>query len=371
MADLELREVSKKYGTLTAVDNVSFKVNDGEFVAVLGPPGAGKTSILKMVAGVEDVTGGEVYIGGRLVNSLDSSERDVAMAFETYALYPHLTVFENIAFPLRAPARAKQYPASEVARRVTEVASILEIDALLQRKPKELSGGQRQRVSLARMLVRDPKVFLMDEPIAHLDAKLRHRLRGEIKRIQQARGITTLYTTTDYLEAFGMGDRIAILHKGVLQQLGAWQDIYNCPATTFIATIVSDPPMNFFDCEAVGEGDAVIFKTPCFSIQADGKLADLVRKSRLTKLILGIFPSKVAVTPGEAGEGSHSVPGSIELVQHRGARKVLLVRMNGDEIRVQVPLESGLNVGDKVSLLVDKQSIQLFDPRSEKNISVA
>ncbi len=240
MADILIKHLVKRFGKVEAVSDVSLKIEDGEFLVLLGPSGCGKSTILRMVAGLEDATSGEIVIGDRLVNFVDPVKRNVAMVFQNYALYPHMTVFKNIAFPLSI---AKQ-PKSEIEAAVKRAAGILGLEELLHRLPGELSGGQRQRVALARAIVREPKAFLMDEPLSNLDAQLRLQTRLELIQLHQRLGITTMYVTHDQVEAMTMGSRIAVMSEGVLQQVGTPQEVYRRPANVFVATFLGAPPMN-------------------------------------------------------------------------------------------------------------------------------
>ncbi len=372
MADIELRKVVKKYVDLVAVKDLSFKVEDKELLVLLGSPGAGKSSTLKMIAGVEEVTSGEIVMNGQVINRFDPSERDIAMAFETYALYPHLSVFENIAFPLRSPKRVRQFSEEEVRKKVRETAEFLEIDMLLERKPKELSGGQRQRVSLARCLIRTPQLYLLDEPIAHLDAKLRHRLRREIKKWQQSKGITTIYTTTDYLEAFSVGDRILILHRGILLQIGKWEEIYNKPANSIIGTIISDPHMNSFDGEVVAVGDRMTVRVKDVSFEVSPEIKSRLEKTKIKDVILGIFPSKIQLVNDHEHPDSLAgtiFEGTVEFVELRGSRKIVFLKTaHSLAFTFQLPLEKSIRVGEKISCFFGKEDIQLFDKPSKRNI---
>jgi len=372
MAEVELRRVTKRYGETIAVSDLSFIVQSGELLVLLGPPGAGKSSTLKMVAGVEDVTSGEILIDGEVVNYLDPADRDVAMAFETYALYPHLSVFENIAFPLRSPRRARLFSEDEVRRRVLEVARFLEIDMLLARKPKELSGGQRQRVSLARCLIREPKVFLLDEPIAHLDAKLRHKLRRELKIWQKAKSVTTLYTTTDYLEAFSLGDRIAVLNRGMLQQIGTWNEIYDCPANTFVGMVVSDPPMNYFDGQVHSRSGEIGMMVKDVFFLLSPSVRDKLQKASLGKdFILGVFPSKILLQGEEEAKDSLGtvVEGVAEFVELRGARKIVFVQVpKGLSFTLQLPLEASVRLGETLKCFFPADALHVFDKESRRNV---
>jgi ABC-type sugar transport system ATPase subunit len=248
MASVSYREVSKRFGEVTAVDGLTLDVRDGEFMVLVGPSGSGKTTALRMLAGLESVSGGEILVGDRVVNHVAPRERDIAMVFQDYALYPQMTVFDNLAFGLRR----RKVPSADISRRVSEAARVLDIEPLLGRKPGQLSGGQAQRVALGRALVREPQVFLMDEPLSNLDAKLRTQTRGEIRRLQQEVGVTTVYVTHDQVEAMTMGDRIAVMNHGVLEQVGTPEELYERPANRFVAGFIGSPAMSFF---ALGEID--------------------------------------------------------------------------------------------------------------------
>ena len=372
MAEIELRKVVKKYGELTAVNDLTFKGKENELLVLLGSPGAGKSSTLKMIAGVESVTSGEVIMNGQVINRFDPSERDMAMAFETYALYPHLSVFENIAFPLRSPKRARQFSEEDIKKKVREVTEFLEIEMLLERKPKELSGGQRQRVSLARCLIRTPQLYLFDEPIAHLDAKLRHRLRRELKKWQQTKKITTIYTTTDYLEAFSMGDRIVILNRGVLLQIGKWEEIYNRPTHLTIGTIISDPHMNTFLGEVISVEDQISIKVKDIVFDITPEIQNQIKKSSIKEVILGIFPSKIQAVDRLENKNvieNNYVEGVVEFIESRGSRRIVFLKTPYSlTFTLQLPLERPIRIGEKIRCLFDKKDIQIFDKDTKKNI---
>jgi multiple sugar transport system ATP-binding protein len=252
-APVRFDRVTKVYDGVTALREFSLEITDGEFMVLVGPSGCGKTTALRMVAGLEDITDGEIFIGERSVGDLDPRSRDVAMVFQNYALYPHMTVFENIAFGLRA----RRAPKSEIRRRVETASQALGLAGLLERKPRQLSGGQRQRVAMGRAIVRNPSVFLMDEPLSNLDARLRVQMRAEVARVQRELGVTTIYVTHDQVEAMTMGDRVAVMRGGVLQQTGDPQFVFDRPANLFVASFIGSPPMNLVEADVVARGDAI------------------------------------------------------------------------------------------------------------------
>src|ERR687891_463976 len=262
---VRIESLTKNYGKVSALDNFSLEVDPGEFMVLLGPSGCGKTTAVRCIAGLTDPSSGIIHIGYRVVNGLPPKDRDIAMVFQNYALYPHMSVYDNIAFPLKMRKESKE----NIREKVEKISNLLEISHLIDRKPKELSGGQMQRVALGRALVREPKVFLMDEPLSNLDAKLRMYMRTEIKKLQKKIGITTLYITHDQIEAMSMADKVAIMNRGLLQQVGRPQEVYNQPANTFVAGFIGSPSMNFLECRLIGdsstihlESESVSFKLP-------------------------------------------------------------------------------------------------------------
>src|SRR5213082_386753 len=265
MAEVVLTDVVKTYGAVTAVDNVSLTIEDEEFVTLVGPSGCGKTTTLNLIAGLLDITSGTIAIGGRVINDLDPKDRDIAMVFQNYALYPHKSVYENLAFPLRMRKVSK----AEQRRRVEEIARKLGLADMLQRRPAQLSGGQRQRVAMGRAIVREPKAFLMDEPLSNLDAKLRVQMRAEIARIQQALKVTTLYVTHDQVEAMTMGHRVAVMRDGILQQVDTPQRLYDAPANLFVASFVGSPPMNLFEVDVEQDSSRLVFGDARLELPAD------------------------------------------------------------------------------------------------------
>ena len=299
MTTVTFRTVSKNYTGVRAVKKLALEINDGEFLSILGPPGAGKSSILKMVAGIEAVSEGEILFDGTPINDFPPNKRNVAMVFESYALYPHLTVFKNIAYPLHERKHELGYTDEQINKAVEEIAALLQISELLQRRPAQLSGGQRQRVALARALVRNPRVFLFDEPIAHLDARLRHMLRGELKRIQRKRMTTTIYATPDFMEAIALADRIAVLFKGELHQVGTPSEIMHRPATAAVAEFVGDPPMNVLPAKLGTSGEDVYFDCNGLKVSVPTNLRPRLTNGDFSEgVLVGIYPGDIRSQPG-------------------------------------------------------------------------
>ncbi len=363
MAEVRLEKVTKRFGDKEAVRDLSFRCRDGEFFFILGPSGAGKTTTLRVIAGLELADEGEIYIGDQLVNDREPGDRNVAMAFETYALYPHLTVFDNLAFPLRAPSQAKRFTEEDVARRVKRIAGLLQIGELLGRMPTQLSGGQKQRVALGRALVREPDVFLLDEPIAHLDAKLRHHMRAELKAMQKEFGTTAIYTTPDQLEALSMADEIGVIREGQLQQIGTPQEIYKSPANRFVASFVGDPPMNFFSCQLVADNGQTALQLKAFTIPITGEIRGRLASHPADTVLLGIRPSDidVALTPLDG----YALPAVVYVSERVGRSEVLTLQLGGDTLKVKVAAGFGADIGQTVYLRFATDKIHLFDEKTE------
>lgn len=367
MANLVLRDIWKKYGKVQALQGLEFSCRDGELFCLLGPSGAGKTTTLKVIAGVEQPDRGEIILDGQSIVDTPPQLRDVALAFESYALYPQLTVFENLAFPLRAPLRARQYTKEEVEKRVREVANLLNIGELLDRLPRELSGGQRQRVGLGRVLVRRPKVYLLDEPIAHLDAKLRHRMRGELKKIQAELGITTIYATPDQLEALSMADTIAVINQGRIEQIGPPEEIYDRPGNVFVAQFVGDPPMNILPAKVMG--DTLVVEAECyFELPIPPEdLALLREKVRNGRVKVGIRPKDIVFTSSEAA-GLHTI-GEVEEVETLGQTTVVTLIVGCLELKTKVPTQEAPERGDKVGLVLHTEHLHYFDAETDRRLA--
>jgi multiple sugar transport system ATP-binding protein len=324
VAEIQFNHVSKTYGNdFAAVKDLNLEIGEGEFVVLVGPSGCGKTTALRMVAGLEEITDGEIQIGGRVVNDLAPRDRDIAMVFQNYALYPHKTVFENLAFGLRM----RKVPKAEQRKRVEEIARILGLSDMLGRRPAQLSGGQRQRVAMGRAIVREPKAFLMDEPLSNLDAKLRVQMRAEIARIQQALKVTTLYVTHDQVEAMTMGHRVAVMRDGVLQQLDTPQRLYDAPASLFVASFVGSPPMNLMEASVEQDADRIFVHIGETTLELPADVAaerPALRKLAGRRVAVGIRPEDVREASGWDGA---RLCGRILLVESLGAEQVVHIEI--------------------------------------------
>jgi multiple sugar transport system ATP-binding protein len=317
VAEITFNHVSKTYGNdFVAVRDLNLEIGEGEFVVLVGPSGCGKTTALRMVAGLEEITDGEIKIGGRVVNDLAPRERDIAMVFQNYALYPHKTIYENLVFGLRM----RKVPKAEQRRRVEEIARILGLADMLERRPAQLSGGQRQRVAMGRAIVREPKAFLMDEPLSNLDAKLRVQMRAEIARIQQALSVTTLYVTHDQVEAMTMGSRVAVMRGGVLQQLDTPQRLYDAPVNLFVASFVGSPPMNIFEAKVADDGTRIEFGDTHVSLPDERSLRAQAGRS----VAVGIRPEDIREASGWDGT---RVRGRILLVESLGSEQLVHIEI--------------------------------------------
>lgn len=371
MARLRLHNLTKDFGKLRAVNNISLDVADGEFVVILGPSGAGKTTTLKMIAGAETPTEGLIYIGDRLVNAVEPHKRNVAMAFESYALYPHFTVRDNLAFPLKAPGA--KLPADEINRRVNSVAETLNIHMLLDRLPQHLSNGQKQRVALGRAMVREPDVLMLDEPISHLDAKLRHRMRTEFKALEATLRYTTIYVTHDYLEALSLGDRLVVLNKGDIQQVGDPHDVFARPANVFVSQILGHPQINLVPATLSRSGDvlALASRDGSITVQVPAALRAAVEKLPGRDALLGIRPlhMEVAGNGAKGGElGPNDCRGIVYVYERLGTKGILSTTVGENHLDVITPIDREFSIDERVTITVDPESIMVFDPESQKNV---
>ncbi|HEY8674791.1 MAG TPA: sn-glycerol-3-phosphate ABC transporter ATP-binding protein UgpC [Candidatus Dormibacteraeota bacterium] len=362
MARIAFEHVSKNYsGDALAVNDLNLEINDGEFLVLVGPSGCGKTTALRCLAGLEDITDGQIIIGDRVVNDLPPKDRDIAMVFQSYALYPHMTLFENMAFSIKMRKR----PDEEIKAKVQEAAKILGLENLLDRKPGALSGGQRQRVALGRAIVRDPAAFLMDEPLSNLDAKLRVQTRAEIARLHQRLGTTIVYVTHDQVEAMTMGDRIAVMKDGVLQQVGTPKMLYETPANRFVAGFIGSPAMNFLQGRVAVNGDSVVLALDGLEVPLSGRAATVARsRGDGSELTLGMRPEHFDAA-GSQTSGVISVPAKVEVVEFLGNEELIHANVAGNDIVALVPASRGMTVGDTVTLVIDDSVVHTFDPGSD------
>jgi multiple sugar transport system ATP-binding protein len=357
VAEILIKHLVKRFGKVEAVSDVSLRIADGEFLVLLGPSGCGKSTILRAVAGLEDADSGEIVIGGRLVNFIDPVKRNVAMVFQNYALYPHMTVFKNIAFPLQIAKRKN----SEIELAVRRAAGILALDELLERYPGQLSGGQRQRVALARAIVREPDAFLMDEPLSNLDAQLRIQTRLELIQLHARLGITTMYVTHDQVEAMTMGHRIAVMSDGVLQQIGTPQDVYKRPANVFVATFLGAPPMNLVDgaLESVNggwrfRGHEVDVPLSTDVLSAPELEHEIEARSEVK---LGLRPEHLRLGPSGQDGG---IAGQVRFLEPVGSDLYLTVEAGGTNVQVRTDPDASAQPGDNVTLLFDPWRVHVF-----------
>jgi multiple sugar transport system ATP-binding protein len=342
------------------VKDVSMKIDDGEFMVLVGPSGCGKTTTLRMLAGLEEVSSGEILIDEKVVNDLSPKDRDIAMVFQNYALYPHMDVYENMAFGLRL----RKLPAQDIDKLVNETAQFLGIQNLLRRKPKELSGGQRQRVAMGRAIVRKPKVFLMDEPLSNLDAKLRVQMRAELQKLHHRLKVTTIYVTHDQTEAMTLGHRIALLNNGIIQQLDTPLKIYNHPVNKFVAGFIGSPSMNFVDGRIEEEGGKVFLKTSGLRIQMP---TDRLKLHAGKEVTMGVRPeniydkefSKKAPTPGNTFEAA------VDVIEPLGSEVILYLSVGEDSLMARVDPHTAAKVGEKLTLVMDEDKIHAFDKETE------
>ncbi len=367
MANVSLQHVFKKYPgkeSVTAVTDFTLDIEDKEFVVLVGPSGCGKSTTLRMIAGLEEISEGDLFIGPKRMNDVAPKDRDIAMVFQNYALYPHMTVYQNMAFGLKL----RHFPKAEIDKRVRDAAQILDITHLLARKPKALSGGQRQRVALGRAIVREPQAFLMDEPLSNLDAKLRVQMRSEISKLHKRLQTTFIYVTHDQTEAMTMGDRIVVMKDGFVQQVATPQEIYNFPVNLFVAGFIGSPSMNFLTGRIEESGNEMRFVAPNVSLSIPAGRFDSIRKAGAVNkpVVLGIRPEHahdeaifMETYPGGVFEAA------VDVVEHMGSEMYLLMDVGGQALNARIVARSDVKVGDRVKLAIDMSKIHLFDKETE------
>ena len=366
MPEIEFRAIAKRFGPLQLFDGLDLTCPDRSYLCLLGPSGCGKTTLMRMVAGLEEPDGGEILIGGERVNDLASSSRNVGLAFQNYALYPHLTVAQNIAFPLRAPVRRHQHSPADIDARVCRIAQLLQIDSLLGRRVDMLSGGQQQRVALGRALVREPPVLLLDEPVTHLDARLRYTMRAELKRLHRRLGTTTIHVTHDQQEALTVADRIAVMLEGAVEQLGAPLELYNTPATAFVASFVGDPPMSMLEGEIVNAGDAPALSVGAAKMPVPDELRAAVRMAPAPTVLAGLRPRQVTLAPPDTADAIAAVVYTHEIV---GRDSQLMLQVDGGLLRYRTPERLHHAVGDRVAVRISLCGARLFDRGSGRALT--
>ena len=371
MATVSLKGIKKIYDNkVTAVHDFNLEIADKEFIVLVGPSGCGKSTTLRMVAGLEDISEGDLLINGKRMNDVEPKDRDIAMVFQNYALYPHMTVYENMAFALKL----RKVPKDEIDKKVREAAEILDITQYLERKPKALSGGQRQRVAIGRAIVRNPQVFLMDEPLSNLDAKLRNQMRAEIIKLRQRIDTTFIYVTHDQTEAMTLGDRIVIMKDGFIQQIGTPQQVFDHPANIFVAGFIGMPQMNFFDGQLVADGDHYYVKVMDATMELSPEAqAALKAKGVPSKAVtIGIRPEHISFAESA---GAHCLTGSVDVSEMMGSEIHLHVNAGGRDVVLRVPTtelsaehKGGIAYGTQVHFTFRGDLMHLFDPETEKNL---
>ncbi len=361
MAEVSLRNVVKRFDNIDAVRSINLDIPDSEFVVLVGPSGCGKSTTLRMIAGLEEVTSGDIFIGGEIVNDRPPKDRDIAMVFQNYALYPHMTAFENMSFGLKL----RKFPKDEIKKRVDQAARILDITELLDRKPKALSGGQRQRVAMGRAIVRNPKVFLFDEPLSNLDAKLRVQMRTEIKRVHQLVKTTTVYVTHDQIEAMTLADRVVVMNGGSIEQIATPQELYHHPKTRFVAGFMGSPAMNFMRCRLEGNGaglrvrisDKIGLPVPA---SLSGRFQSLTGKD----LIFGLRPEHITEPRRSDRDQNCEFAATLDVVEPMGMETMVFFTVDGQEICGRVDPGSAAGPGEAMRLYANMTHMHLIDPQS-------
>lgn len=365
MAGVSLRKIVKRFGDNEVVHGIDLEIEHNEFIVLVGPSGCGKSTILRMIAGLEDITAGEIAIDNRVVNELAPKDRDIAMVFQDYALYPHLNVFRNMSFGLEM----KKIPAAEIKKSVHEAAEILSISELLDRKPKELSGGQRQRVAMGRAMVRRPNVFLFDEPLSNLDAKLRAQMRTEIKKLHRTVATTVIYVTHDQVEAMTLADRVVVLNDGNIEQIGFPEEVYNQPHTKFVAGFIGAPTMNFFPCHLSQKGGQLkLVLTEDIVISVPKERHPSYARYIDKEVILGIRPEHFSLAEHQSPNGEDIILGRVNVLEPLGSGTLVFFEVGSTEVVASLPPLTGIRPEDMLSFKVNVNNILLFDKATDKRI---
>lgn len=363
MSRVVLDHVSKRFDSVIAVDELTLEVRDEEFLVLVGPSGCGKTTVLRMIAGLEEATAGSISIGDRRVDYLPPRDRDIAMVFQSYALYPHMSVYDNMAFGLKL----HHVPKAEIIRRVNETARTLGLEALLKRKPRQLSGGQRQRVALGRAIVREPQAFLMDEPLSNLDAKLRVETRAQIIKLHQRLRTTTVYVTHDQVEAMTMGDRIAVMREGVLQQLDTPQGLYDQPANIFVAGFIGSPAMNLVSVDVVEDAGQLLLRADGFQLPAPMHLREALRRYGGKQAVVGVRPEDICEEP-PAGPTPVPLQAQVDVVEPLGSDAYVYLLAGATSLTARVGGRTKLRPEASVTAWINAEHVHAFDPDSEENL---
>ena len=362
MAQVALRNIVKTFDKTPAVQGIDLDIADREFIVLVGPSGCGKSTTLRMIAGLEEATSGEIYIGDQLVNDVPPKDRDIAMVFQNYALYPHMTVFENMSFGLRL----KKFPKAEIKERVQGAARILDITELLDRRPKQLSGGQRQRVAMGRAIVRNPKVFLFDEPLSNLDAKLRVQMRTEIKKIHQKVTTTTVYVTHDQVEAMTLADRVVIMNAGRIDQIGSPHEVYHSPKTQFVAGFIGSPTMNMLPCRLVENGSGLAVRlSDWLSLPVPPSRVARYRARVGKELTFGLRPEHIIEGRGDVPPGAAAFEAPLDVVEPMGMETMVYFIVDGVEVCGRVNPAAAGRVGESMRLVADLNQMHLIDPHTQ------
>ena len=361
MARVLLNNISKTFDRTEVVHGISLDIAHNEFVVLVGPSGCGKSTTLRMIAGLEEITGGDIYIGERLINDVPPKDRDIAMVFQNYALYPHMTVFENMSFGLRL----RKTPKEEIKRRVEQAADILNIRELLDRRPRQLSGGQRQRVAMGRAIVRLPQVFLFDEPLSNLDAKLRVQMRTEIKKIHQRVQTTIVYVTHDQVEAMTLADRIVVMNAGNIEQVGSPNEMYETPATRFVAGFIGSPSMNFIPCEVSGDGAMIKFNEG-LSLPVPQDRHGRYKPFSGKKMIFGIRPEHLTEKKAHTNNAMTDFKAKVDVLEPMGMDTMVFININGEDICARSAPKAVAPMGEQMEFSIDMSRMHLIDPSNDK-----